>query len=227
MPVQWGLAGESLNGLEALKYYGQAQQDQLVQQKLAIAEQQRAALAGAYNPQTGQADNQRISQVLLQSGDIDGYRQYNKQLQGEQAEAAKTIGRLARYADSPEKWDRAIDWAIANGAPELAAYKGQYSPENRMAALAIGGEYDAFVRENEPRYIAVGENGVVNTRDPQALAAVAAATGGGARSAPPQPGQSLEEKAQAAIARGADPVRVRERLHQMQGGAGGGQRSFP
>jgi len=242
MPVQWGLANEGVgNPLDSLRYFGLAQQQQqdqvrlqAEQAKLQADQQRRASLAAAYDPATGKLDNRQVSQTLAMSGDIDGFRTFNKGLQGEQAETAKMIGQVAEWADTPEKWGQAINYMTSNGIEVPEQYR-QFSEANRMAALAVGGRYDEYMEAQQPKYIPVGENGVVNVRDPAALAAVAAAQGGqpapqaAPRQAPAnQPdAATLTRQAEQAIANGADPVAVRARLQQMLGGAGSGPRTFP
>jgi hypothetical protein len=132
-----------------------------------------------------------------------------------------TIGQLAYAADTPEKWAVAVHQAKAMGL-DVTGYEdfGQ-----RNAVLAHAGMLDDWIKSQEPKYIPVGENGVVNTRDPAALAAVAADH---AQAAGAVPADDLEAHAAEAIAAGADPAAVRARLAQMRGGASqGGSPTFP
>ena len=95
MPINFGLLEQQFNPVDALRQYGLAQQQQMQQQEMEMrqaklkTEQQKAAqLQAAYDPQTGKLDRRQVSQTLISAGDLDGYREFNKGLQGEQAEAA-------------------------------------------------------------------------------------------------------------------------------------------
>lgn len=230
MAINFGLAERPSNNFMALFEAGQnAARQRVMQQRedqaYARSEQQRQQIAGAYDVTTGRVDQAAVRNAYLQAGDIKGYQDYSKSLQGDQAEAAKLIGQLALYADTPQKWDEAIDWAASRGARELLQYKGQFSEQNRMTALALGGQYDTYRQQNDPKWVTPGEGGAFNARDPRSVEGWLRSQGAPASPPATGGGGSLEEKAQAAIAAGADPALVRSRLAQLKGGApsqGGG-----
>ncbi|MFP5328863.1 MAG: hypothetical protein ACLGHC_01830 [Alphaproteobacteria bacterium] len=53
------------------------------------------------------------------------------------------IGQLAQWADTPEKWDQAVDYLSAQGYSGAAQFKGRFSPEGRSALMQRGGVSDA------------------------------------------------------------------------------------
>lgn len=53
------------------------------------------------------------------------------------------IGQLAQWADTPEKWDQAVDYLSAQGYSGAAQFKGRFSPEGRSALMQRGGVPDA------------------------------------------------------------------------------------
>jgi hypothetical protein len=180
------------------------------------------AAADAYKLQQGQQQRQTYADVAsgrapataLAAINWDDYAALNKQ----QAEIAKqnveTIGNLAMLADTPQKWDQTIDQL----GPQFAQYKGQFG--QREAIIARAGEAKAFLEQQAPKYQVIPEGGtLVNTRDPAALQQVA-----NGQQAPNM--ADLEAQAQAAIAAGADPEKVRARMQEL-GGQGGSPATFP
>lgn len=73
-------------------------------------------------------------------------------------ERTDLIGQLALAADTPEKWDNAVDWAVRNGHPDLAAYKGQFSEQARQSAIATAGLFDKFMESKKVIWHQQGEN---------------------------------------------------------------------
>lgn len=57
----------------------------------------------------------------------------------QQQELTSYIGSVAQWADTPEKWDQAVDYLTQNGLPNAARFKGQFSPELRGQLMAQGG----------------------------------------------------------------------------------------
>lgn len=86
------------------------------------------------------------------------------------AQGMKMIGEAAQWADTPEKWDRAIDY-LAQYQPDVAKYRGQFSPDLRMAAISAAGQYSDYAKAQEPVNMAPG-NRLVN---PQSGAIIAEA----------------------------------------------------
>jgi len=62
-----------------------------------------------------------------------------KQQQDEVAKRVEIVGQAAQWADTPEKWDAAID-NLSRQYPDLAQYKGKFTPEARMAAISAAGQ---------------------------------------------------------------------------------------
>ena len=73
-------------------------------------------------------------------------------------ERADLIGQLALAADTPQRWDDAVDWAVRNGHPDLAAFKGQFSEQSRRSAIATAGLYDKFMEQTKKVWHQQGEN---------------------------------------------------------------------
>ena len=65
------------------------------------------------------------------------------------AKRVKMIGDAAQWADTPEKWDSAVGY-LSQFYPELAQYRGQFSPETRMAAISAAGQMDAYLKQQAP-----------------------------------------------------------------------------
>lgn len=78
---------------------------------------------------------------------------------------AELIGEAARYADTPEKWDGAVDYLVRNGHPELAEYRGQFSEANRMGAIAAAGLLDKYNKDMTGRIVVVPQGGDIRRLD--------------------------------------------------------------
>lgn len=57
-------------------------------------------------------------------------------------------------------WDYYIDQAVAAGHPEMAQFKGQYSPQHLNMFVAKAEEMKPFMEFQQPRYTPVGEGGL-------------------------------------------------------------------
>lgn len=144
----------------------------------------------------------------------DDYAALNKEQNAVALQNVKTMGQLALMADTPQKWDQTIDQL----GPQFAQYKGQFA--QRQAIIARAGEAAAFLEQQAPKYQVIPEGGtLVNTRDPAALQQVA--------NGAPTDMADLEAQAQAAIAAGADPEKVRARMQELGGAASNGGKTFP
>lgn len=60
------------------------------------------------------------------------------------------VGEAALWADTPEKWDQSIDYLVEAGHPDLAQYRGKFSPAARQAAIAAAGQSKEFFERNKP-----------------------------------------------------------------------------
>lgn len=87
------------------------------------------------------------------------------------ARRAEVIGQAAQWADTPEKWDAAIDH-LSQQFPDLAQFKGKFSPEARMSAIAAAGQMkDYFANQRAQQEAAaplVGRPGdwIMDPKDP-------------------------------------------------------------
>ena len=152
MPVNWDLARAPQGGmLDALKAYqlGSSMRQQQVDQQrqeeqFQRGEQQRVALGRAINPATGAIDHAAVQQAYAQGGDVEHLLEYRKSLQGEHAAHAKLIGQLAQGATDQATWTAGLNHALQSGAitQEEAQQFGEFSPQTRAAAMALGGVDD-------------------------------------------------------------------------------------
>lgn len=127
MPVNWGLAAEPLNGLEALRYFGQAQQDQLRQQqanailqdrqrKMMMEQRQEAARSQA-SQRLASGDMAGAQQLAIGSGDYDLSSAISKLGEAERKQASEQAG---------------VMFQVANGLKSIPAEQRQA----QLAALA-------------------------------------------------------------------------------------------
>ncbi len=63
---------------------------------------------------------------------------------------AEAIGRAAMIADTPEKWDLAID-SLSQLYPDLAEYRGKFTPEARQAAIASSSQVGEYLKMQQPQ----------------------------------------------------------------------------
>ena len=178
----------------------------------------------AYTLQQGQREKQIRADVAagnapataLAAINWDDYAALSKEQNDIALQNVKTVGQLALMADTPQKWDATIDQL----GPQFAQYKGQFA--QREAIIARAGEAKAFLEQQAPKYQVIPEGGtLVNTRDPAALQQVANQNSSAANMA------DLEAQAQAAIAAGADPEKVRARMKELGGQASPAPATFP
>ena len=132
-------------------------------------------------------------------------------------------GRLAKWADTPEKWDQAVDYMVAQGHTEAAQLKGKFSPQLRQSFMALGGQADD-ANAGQPKYFNLAPGGSVVSVDPTtgAVNTVVQPNDGSQMSGSPAPapsgGTDLRAEAIKAIQAGADPQKVLQRMVQLQGG---------
>ena len=191
------------------------------QQAYQLSQQQRQQQQQQQQSQMRVAAVQGDQNALEQLAGID-LEEY-RQLRGDQREAAKqgidTIGQLALMADNPQKWDSIVG-KLAQADPAFQQYVGRF--DMRDAIIAQAGQAKALLEQQEPKYQVIPEGGtLVNTRDPAALQQVANQNSSAANMA------DLEAQAQAAIAAGADPEKVRARMKELGGQASPAPATFP
>jgi len=236
MAVDWSLQGRGFNAMEALQSFGQAQQQGLQRQQMALAQQQREREAQAQQQamaarqQASQrlavGDAQGAAQTAAAGGDFDyarfaatasevGHKQAMQQID--------ELGQLALLADTPEKWDAYATQYVQQGHPEAARFIGKYSPETRAAIIAQAGKAKEFLDQQSVDYKVIPPGGYLQGFDSRGIPLGGAQTTPPVEQMAPQQGvatsSDLMAKAQAAIAAGADPAAVMARLQQMQGGA--------
>jgi hypothetical protein len=85
--------------------------------------------------------NPQMGMQLLQQR-----RQKQAQTQQQQIEI---VGRVAAWADTPEKWDQGIDHLAMEGVPGVEKYKGKFSPGLRAAVMAKAGVGDKSQQPTE------------------------------------------------------------------------------
>lgn len=111
---------------------------------------QQNALAGfALNPNDPNAQSAAArydpGAVMQQR---QGQQQAQQQLSQQQVqEWHHYAGQLAKWADTPEKWDQAIDYLLSHNHPDvstqdLLALKGKFNPALRQSFMALGGVQD-------------------------------------------------------------------------------------
>jgi hypothetical protein len=183
MTINFGLAGEPVNGLEALRYYGQAQMDQLQQAQIRdtmadrqLKNQQRQQVMAA-RPQITQqitaGDFGGARQTAAAAGDFD-YLPHIKGLEeskrSQLAQEAELLGRTAFALKRVPPEQRAA--TLATLAPQLKA-TGYFSDEEIAAAsqdlsdgvldgyistaTTLKDQMDAFAKANEPKVLGRGD----------------------------------------------------------------------
>jgi len=233
MAVNWGLQGEGFNALQTLQAFGQAQQQGLQRQQMALAQQERerafaekqaqSAARQRAAAQLAAGDSQGAAQTFAGSGEFDGARFAQSVGEVGHKQAAQQIdelGQLALLADTPEKWDAYATQYVQQGHPEAARFIGQYSPQARANLIAQAGKAKEFLDQQRVDYKVVPPGGYLQGFNSQGAPLGSAQTTPPVQASHPaaQSG-NLESQAQAAIAAGADPAAVYARLRQMQGGA--------
>lgn len=107
---------------------------------------------------------------------------------------AATRIKLLPPEQQPAAWDAAVT-ELSGRWPELAQFKGQYSPDKVDAAIDTAGKFMDFHNATNPQYMAPQPGApLVNVRDPAALSTYNAQVLGGAPpAAPPVKVNSIQE----------------------------------
>jgi hypothetical protein len=121
------------------------------------------------------AGGDRGAQAELAGIDLDAWDKItdNDRARVEQSttavgQAALRISQLPE-AERPAAWDAAVD-QLSTRFPDIAQYKGRYSPEALASAIDQAKLVNDFISLSRPSYQAIPEGGtLVNTRDPAAV----------------------------------------------------------
>lgn len=121
------------------------------------------------------ASGDRAALGELAGIDLDAYDKLHDNDQQVVQERVGAIGQAALRISQlppeqqPAAWDAAVD-QLSSRFPELAEYKGQYSPEALASAIDQAKLVNDAISLSRPSYQAIPEGGtLVNTRDPAAV----------------------------------------------------------
>lgn len=149
MSTNWEMGLMPNIGMNALAAFQQGRQ--IRQQQ----ETQKAMADFATNPNDAGALD-RVTQLDPRMG-----MALRERLSAQQAEEAKKrvgmMGDAAQWADTPEKWDQAIDYLTQQGV-DVAQYKGKFSPQLRMSAIASAGELKSYLERSAPVNVGPGSH---------------------------------------------------------------------
>lgn len=121
---------QAAESMDTMRMRREALRDQLAERQ-ALQRLGPAAMAGDADALNQLGRNPRaLSQVQEALSKMDETRR------GRLKEQTDFLGRAAHYADTPEKWDAAIDEGMRLGIPGLEQYKGKFSPGTRQWAIA-------------------------------------------------------------------------------------------
>lgn len=187
----------------------QIRQDQEKRQQQAqVADLQRRFAAG-----------DREAGAQLAGIDLEAYDKLADNERAQMGERVTAIGQAALRisqlpeAERPAAWDAAVDQLSAN-FPELAQFRGQYSPEALMSAIDSAKLVNDFFELERPRWTPIPENAViVNTADPAAVQEYMSSLG-------QRGGIQTGEVVNGYRFKGGDP-NDRNSWEQVTGGAGG------
>ena len=135
-----------------------------------------------YNPRLGmqlqqqQREQQQRQQSQVQTGqalggDMQSFRQLAQtdpeqwnRIRPEVERATRTVGQAAMWADDPQKWDQMVAQLSAD-YPDLAQYRGRFSPELRARFIAEAGQMTQFMEQQQPRVQSVAPGGAIVAMD--------------------------------------------------------------
>jgi hypothetical protein len=156
MSVNWGLGVAPDVGGTFMNAFNQGQQQRKQEQA------QNALTAYAQNPneETLNAVAQYDPQMAIQER-----ARMQAQLKAMSAEQRKmvddrmkVIGEAAQWADTPEKWDQAIDYLTQSGYEGVDQYKGKFSPQLRESAIASAGQWKTYLDQTAPVTVGPGSH---------------------------------------------------------------------
>jgi hypothetical protein len=119
--------------------------------------QRNALSALALNPTDPRA---QAAAAPFAPGQVMQARQQQAELTQQEHDAwVKTLASAAKMADTPEKWDAAVDYFVSHGHAEAAQFKGKFSPGLRAAFMAQGGIADD--KPAQPHFVPFQQGGGV------------------------------------------------------------------
>lgn len=131
---------------------------------LKLRQDQREQQARTVQRQAATGDRAALAQ--LAGIDIDAWDKLSDNDRQASQRRAEVVANAAMFADTPERWDAVIGQLSANGYPELAQYRGQFSPEARAAAIAGAGKALDFMKFTQPDMIPVQSGGTIYKATP-------------------------------------------------------------
>lgn len=143
--INWNILQPQNIGMNALASFQQGQQMRREQdtRKAMAAYAQNPNDANALNALAPYAPDYVVQQKQSLAKDAEAKQQ------AAVAQRVEMIGQVAQWADTPEKWDKGVDY-LASMYPDLAQYRGKFTPEARMAAISAAGEYKNFSEAQKP-----------------------------------------------------------------------------
>jgi len=143
--INWNILQPQNIGMNALASFQQGQQMRREQdtRKAMAAYAQNPNDANALNALAPYAPDYVVQQKQSLAKDAEAKQQ------AAVAQRVEMIGQVAQWADTPEKWDKGVDY-LASMYPDLAQYRGKFTPEARMAAISAAGEYKNFAESQKP-----------------------------------------------------------------------------
>lgn len=150
MAINWGGAAQNNN---PLAYFAMGQQ---IGQDIRQRQTQNALATAVNNPQDKGALEQ-VTKLDPQMGMALRQKLSDEQAKG-LARNMELMGQAAQWADTPEKWDQAIDYLAQSGVQGVEQYKGKFSPQLRMSAIASSGELKTYLERTAPVNVGPGSH---------------------------------------------------------------------
>lgn len=127
-------------------------QRMFTQQKMDEVQEQKAARTEAHGLYAS-GDKRGARERAVAGGAFD-YAKALGEMEAADLEAAgkraELVGNVAQWADTPEKWDKGIDYLVQSGYADLEQYRGKYSPEGRMSAISAAGQVKEYMDRTKP-----------------------------------------------------------------------------
>jgi hypothetical protein len=119
---------------------------------------QQAARTGALVTSASKGDKGSMDQ--LAALDVDTWLKLSDDQRKTLETQGKIFGDAALFADDPQKWDATID-ALASRFPNIAQYKGKFSPALRASVIAEAGKVKELIDQSKIDYKVVPEGGSI------------------------------------------------------------------